>query len=532
MLRTLIARYLDRITDEREFDSPFIATLAAEGFSEVHFLHGITEFGKDFVAKKAAESRLYQWMFQSKAGDIGAAEWRVVKGQLLEAITSTLGHPNIDPSLPRNVVLVLTGRLRGTAQIDFGDFRQYVRTTFPDRDLGLWDRETLVDLLEKHGPEQIYSAENIGAYGSFLRLYGDILSRSAVVSDIEQHYAIRLATGETPEKRIAITAIEASILVDAAKQSGEPYLALYCLLGILRAALYEMQEGASLYSLLAEASVSIGAQAWTAANAYLALQGAPGGMAAAMTGGGAFVTYPVTCARLIESLALAYAFGVGDAAIGAAEKLQEIVSSEGGAAHSLSDRYAVGIVSAIRVLKETGKDTTAREFLKRCAIWLIDRYWADGDGIASTSATEAEEVRQLLGGPFAAIEVKRTAASFLACALMDSACFLQDADLFLGLRHDIIGAGIAPNYYQVQDTRGQFVFDAADVVRMPNIEFAATLLPFEEFRYGEHLDGEPRAFLLQPSVPNGVYLAVSLLLRDRYFPTTWTHPVRQAPSNS
>lgn len=526
MLRTLIERYLDNIADEREFDNPFIATLAADGFSDIHFLHGVTEFGKDFVAKKATDSGLLQWMFQSKAGDIGAAEWRPIKGQLLEAVTSTLGHPNIAASLPRKVVLVLTGRLRGTAQIEFGDFSKYVRETFPGRGLELWDRETLVNLLETHGPEQIYSAENVGAYASFLRLYGDILLRKAPFGDIERHFAARLTTQGTSETRVAITAIEAAILADAAKRSGELYLGIHCLLSILRAVLYEMQVGAPLGSLLTEVCTAVGAQAWEATNGYLVLRQQPGGMVGAMTGAGPFVTYPVTCARLMESLTLAFVFGESNKTADAVAALREIVSNEEGTTHPISDRYAVGIVSAIRVLNETGNGVAAKQLLKRCAIWLVDRYWDGGDGLESTSATEVEEVRQLLGGAFSAVDVKRIASSFLACALMDSACFLQDADLFIGLRHDIIGARAVPSYYQVQDTQGQFVFEAVDVIRMPNVEFASVLLPFEEFSYGEHLHGEPRSFTLQGEVPNGVYVALALLLRDRYFPTTWVRPLR------
>jgi hypothetical protein len=50
VLRDVVAGFLDTVT-EREFDGPLIALLAARGFTDVHFLHGAFEFGKDFIAK-------------------------------------------------------------------------------------------------------------------------------------------------------------------------------------------------------------------------------------------------------------------------------------------------------------------------------------------------------------------------------------------------------------------------------------------------------------------------------------------------
>jgi hypothetical protein len=40
--------------------------------------HGQEEFGKDIVARRDRE----QWVFQSKAGNIGQPQWRSLLGQL------------------------------------------------------------------------------------------------------------------------------------------------------------------------------------------------------------------------------------------------------------------------------------------------------------------------------------------------------------------------------------------------------------------------------------------------------------------
>jgi hypothetical protein len=43
----------------------------------------------------------------------------------------------------------------------------------------------------------------------------------------------------------------------------------------------------------------------------------------------------------------------------------------------------------------------------------------------------------------------------------------------------------------------------------------------DPFSYGAHLDGEPRTFTIAAKFGPGSLFAIALLLRDRYFPTTW-----------
>jgi hypothetical protein len=110
--------------------------------------------------------------------------------------------------------------------------------------------------------------------------------------------------------------------------------------------------------------------------------------------------------------------------------------------------------------------------------------------------------------------------SVLACALMDLACFLNEEEIYTGLRADILAAEICPRYYQICDTPGQFEYGATDIVRIPNVQFQERMTPFSTFEHGGHLrgDAEPRlATVLGPRT----YVAASLLLRDRYFPKLW-----------
>ncbi len=134
----------------------------------------------------------------------------------------------------------------------------------------------------------------------------------------------------------------------------------------------------------------------------------------------------------------------------------------------------------IRVLRTSGHVTEAHALLKKAALWLIDRHWQGGIGLAPCDAQEDEEIAQLFGDPFKG--VKRKSGSLLACALMDAACFLQDSEIFDGLRADILAADIVPRYYQVRDTVGQFEYAAADILRFPNVEFAERMNPSKGLR--------------------------------------------------
>lgn len=75
--------------------------------------------------------------------------------------------------------------------------------------------------------------------------------------------------------------------------------------------------------------------------------------------------------------------------------------------------------------------------------------------------------------------------------------------------------------HQAQDSPGQFEVAALDVVRFPNVEFSVAMPTFAELCHGSHLYGEPRSYVLDALLPKGTHVAIALLLRDRWFPTTW-----------
>src|SRR5260370_4317995 len=145
MLADAIGNYISSLT-EREFDAPFIALLRLRGFTDIHFLHGPFEFGKDFIAKRAEDGEEHQYAFQTKAGDIGMFEWNQCRGQIDLLRTDALAHPNFNKALNRRAIFVTTGRLIGGAGLAAQEYAQHLQT-LGEAQFSTWDRDTLVELL-------------------------------------------------------------------------------------------------------------------------------------------------------------------------------------------------------------------------------------------------------------------------------------------------------------------------------------------------------------------------------------------------
>lgn len=181
MLDEVLGSYLDSLS-EREFDAPFMALLRADGFYDIHFLHGPYESGKDFIAKRREDGTVVQYAVQTKAGDLDLAAYRVVRGQIDDLRRNATGNPGYDKSARSRAVLVTTGRLTGaaptTAQADQEDLRARGETDFD-----IWDRERLVELM-RDVRETGYPQ---GATGAFLGLLSAIDQGSIVEDSLESH---------------------------------------------------------------------------------------------------------------------------------------------------------------------------------------------------------------------------------------------------------------------------------------------------------------------------------------------------------
>lgn len=79
MLESAIAAYVEAL-GERELDVPLRALLRAEGFYDIELVPGVSEYGRDFIAKRRDDDGVArQYSLQSKVGDLGIGEWRKVR---------------------------------------------------------------------------------------------------------------------------------------------------------------------------------------------------------------------------------------------------------------------------------------------------------------------------------------------------------------------------------------------------------------------------------------------------------------------
>jgi hypothetical protein len=124
---------------------------------------------------------------------------------------------------------------------------------------------------------------------------------------------------------------------------------------------------------------------------------------------GGWVTYPVRCVRLAEILGL-LALLMRESDPELSEKVSRwlvtLCESQPGVAHPISDQYAVSTIPAVLALATVDREA-AETHIKKCTIWLCDRYERNMLGLAREDATPEEEVEHLIGGPFESVSLER-----------------------------------------------------------------------------------------------------------------------------
>jgi len=526
VLKLVVREWLQRVTNERDIDAALVAYLGAVGYRDVHFTHGTAELGKDFIAKSADRSE--QLVLQAKKGDIATSEWRALRDQLWEAMRIGLSHPMFDRALPRRGILVLTGELAGGAKEQLARFNDEL-VADGKLPIEVWHREELIRRFCDTDPVIVYPANRQGfyGYGQFFSLYGAALDRRADARTLEQHSRNWLAEVYGPG-HLLLPAVEASVLADAAEVAHDHYLAFQARLTLVRVALdaefaTAANDDVAFFSTASEVALEgaiVAAQrfvddVWgkraTARDKKL-LNTVPYGT---------IIAYPVLCLRLSEALAFLYLTSTDTAARAEAlARLRKIIVTEDGVHHPLSDRYAVSIVVIARALFAGEMPEIAKAFLRSAAFWILNAY-VTRKGLAPFEADENGEVDQLFGPSFPELDSTTRTASFAVTALLDVCAFFASNDLYETIENDIRANRIFPEYQRTLDTRGQFRIDGVDIVRSPNVQFVPNLSGVARFAHGEHLIDEPRTFAMQGRYGGAAHLALSLLLRDRYFPTTW-----------
>lgn len=536
MLRIVVDQYLASVTDERDFDAPFMSLLRAQGFYDVRFTHGRNELGRDFIAKHVEEGTIVQYSFQLKSENVTVSNWRELSLQIFEALSTNLPHPDFDATLPHQAVLVTTGTMTLDATRSVHEFNEKLAKQ-RIRGVDLWARAALLEQYMKVDPSTVYPARSDGfrAYADFFVAYGHAMSGELSERALEKHsrYWARPAAA-TPDA-LATAMLEAYSLAERSKDFGDLHLAFVAKLGAWRAVMVRTFDGAEDDAFLADLMARARAAVLTAAREYVehvwTLREAAGGrLVNIVNASGALFAYRVHVARLIEALSLVY-FLADDASLreSAAERLRKVVVAEAGAAQPISDRYAVSVVAAVRALVAMGSRTDGVRYLEAVVSWVLGQY-ADRSGLGSLESDEEEATELFLAADFPELNRPKRTGSFLITAVIDLAAFLDEQALYSDIVSDVETHKVCPEYVIISDTEAQFFYEHRDLATIVNVPFDRDTLVADHRSRAPHFTDEPKRFRLAEQYGTEILLALSLLLRDRYYPTSFLSTPASAPS--
>ncbi len=530
MLRIVVEQYLASITNEREFDAPFMSLLRAQRFYDVRFTHGRNELGRDFIAKRQETDGVVQYSFQLKSENITVSNWRELSLQIFEALSTDLPHPDFDASLPHRAVLVTTGTATLDATRSIHAFNDKLAKQGV-HGVELWPRTALLEQYLRVDPSTVYPARSDGfrAYADFFVAYGHAMSGELNERALEKHSRYWARPASTANDAVATAMLEAYALAERSKDFGDLHLAFVAKLAAWRAVMVRAFEAGDDAGFLDDLMGRARAAVLSAAREYVehvwTLRETAGGrLARAVNASGALFAYRVHAARLIEALALVYFLDddITRREI-TAERLRKTVVAETGAAQPVSDRYAVSVVAAVRALVAMGRRGDATRYLGTVATWVLGQY-ADRSGLADLEADEEEATELFLAADFPELKRSKRTGSFLITAIADLAALLDDQALYCDVVSDIETHKMHPEYVILTDTEAQLFYEHGDLARIINVPFDRDTTVREHRAHAPHLTDEPAEFRLAERYGSETLLAVSLLLRDRYFPTTFLRP--------
>ncbi len=502
LLNDAVAAFLDHAT-ERQLDEPLLALLRARRYDELHLVHGHAEFGKDVIGQREEE----QWAFQSKAGNIGQADWRQLTGQLDELRLSNLSHPAFRTDLQRRPVLVLTGRLTGNAPLSAQEYNARAA----DRDepqLEIWGRDRLLGELAGN-PDALLRGS---ADGQLLGMLAAIDDREVDLDRIEL-FSRRWVSWE-PGRIAGLGVIEAALVCERLARNDRLDLACQVALslvgGAVAASWDDLAGGLAAVEAAGNLFEGYARALWDECDERLLRDSGLIGF----SGNSAWVSYQIRCTRVAELLGLLALRVRGDdrgTADEIAAWLAEFVAAQPGVARPLGDRYAVGLIPAALALRE--HESALRDLLVKTTVWVCDRYERGQLGLAASDAFVDEEIARTLGSSIG-FPIERRRSSLVASVLLDLAASFELSDVYRDIRNDILAVRIhCPVLIPPEDS--------PESLSKP----AVTAQWDHDADYADELSDEPAApHLEMPTehrlVQAGLWwelLAVSAVLRDRWF---------------
>jgi|SRR5882724_3638642 len=528
MLADAIGNYVDSLA-EREFDAPFIALLRLHGFTDIHFLHGPFEFGKDFIAKRVEEGVQYQYAFQTKAGNIGISEWNQCRGQIDLLRTDALAHPNFDGNLPRRARFVITGRLVGGANLAAQQYAQHLEALGETKFL-TWDRDNIVEMLA------LDPRSMSGSPPALLQILG------------AQHNLLNFVTLEkysrTWIRKESTTlslrdALEAAVIAHHCVLENRVHLACYTALMLVRSS-WATAHGKNPLPDAARVALATGKKLFrhyvmllwhSCAGKYLD----PDSMVREGRMPEAFVTYPVRCLTVVELLAMLALLERNEnpvLSVKIADYMSKFVEANAGAAHPISDRWGISVACCVLQLASHGKTEVLRPYLRSVIKWVADHYDDGNQGLAGPHSQAEEETAYLLGSRFEHTNLSRRSESYTATQLLDLCSVLEEQELFDLARNEFLAVDIYLPVVEVDDSLGQYSVDSSGQRFEPNMPYEEHWNPSEGWKVAPHHKRGPDAYYPESTGDIWDQLAISCVVRDRHFVKNWRRLARGGPLNS
>jgi hypothetical protein len=508
VLENAIVAFLDSVT-EREFDEPLRALLRAEGFFDIHFVHGASEYGRDFIAKRDENGRRLQYSLQSKAGDLGVSAWRDARNQLEDIRTGDLAHPSFDPRLRRCVRLVTTGRIIGDAKIESQNYRERYRDEI---DFAVWDQDDLVSMLTA-SPDAVLAYRDEAA---LLRILGEIGQNEVDEGKLEQFSRRWIAAVE--ERPDPVVVIEAGLLANRLRRQERLDLACMISLALLRAGCWGVHHREDDdFDISDDARRMFRAYASELFERCTAQHLRPVPFVNFHSEFGFWVTYSVRCARLVEILGLFALSGPVDEEENArvAEYVRQFIASQPGVAHPLSDKWATSLIPAALLLGRGHPRDLAR-LLREVTRWIANHYDDDEPGLATVTSMPSEEIDYLMS-IFEHVTVRPRRESYLATVILDLASVCELSQTYDEARNEFAAVDALPEIVHTVDTADQYLRDGRDLQAEINIPYVDEWEQAEGWMTAPHHHVTADTFFLHRAGRTWDLIALQSVLRDRHF---------------
>lgn len=518
MLRNALVSYIETL-NERQFDIPLLCILLKNGFHDIHFTHGMFEFGKDFIAKKTEDGKTVQYVFQSKGGNIGLADWGQIRWQIEEARINPLSHPSFDQELEREIVLITTGRLIGGATLSAQQYNERCKSQ-GQIGFSVWDIDTLLEMIISGGISPLGIIEETP---DLLAMLAKLKKNESNFKELEQYS--RLWINKCKDKRSFLgTVLESTLFTHELINSNRFALATYVSLFPIRAMLHALHDLGNKPKW-SEDCLRL-AEDHFIDNAHRFIEPVRQTYKESESifyhhtnGVFSFVAYPVICSQLMEILGLLGLLQIKRNELPSAEEtvdiLETLLNNNSGFFSPISDKYAVSIVPPTLLLRAFNRIDTCTQIIRKIAIWTGNRYELSEAGLSAPYSTEQEEIKTLLGYAYEFTDLPRRRESYIATIIIDLSALLELNDLYEDVLNDIHAVSAYPCNVEVKNTIGKYVIDG-DAIYTPVVRYKDKLVKGESWRAVPPQTDDEESFCYQ----NDLWwelISVSAVTRDRHF---------------